>query len=186
MRTVTGILAAAAIGLLASTALATHNQPFKGKSFKVNLMTAYEPCAAPDTVTDDAVSACSVPVRSDPTCGYGGGQGRIQLKMLTVGKVAFKVKLTTLEAGCEGQVLHFVTTLRRTGHHCGGTACTVVDATDFEFASCVVQGATCVGNGQVLFPGGVNLGQIEFKDISVKRAGLRTFDTGIVNSNSLS
>src|SRR5262245_58988364 len=80
-RTIVGLAAIAlGLGLAAGSAHAQFNTPFKGKQFKGNLMTAYTACTAPDTTTDDAVPACTAFVRSDSNCGYGGGQGKIQLK----------------------------------------------------------------------------------------------------------
>jgi hypothetical protein len=185
-RIITG-LAIIALGLTvaASTAHAQNfNSPFKGKQFKGNLMTTYSACTAPDTMTDDNVQACSTIVRVDDNCGFGGGQGKIQLKTQTVGNYDARLKLVTLDQGCEGRNLDFMGTVRRTGHYCGGNICTVVDST-FQIGTCKVLRGVCKFGGQFVWPGGTAQGNTEFVDIFVKdnASGLRVFDIGLVKSS---
>lgn len=172
----------AALGLLvASQAMALHNQPDKGKNFKVNLMTAYEPCTSPDTVTDDAVPACSTLQRSDPTCGFVGGQGKVQLKSLTVGNQAYRIKMNGLDVACSGQTLNFFISYRKTGHLCAGTACTTEDVVAHPLGSCSVSdNGVCKVNGSLFLPGGADVGQIEILEVWAERLGLRSFNTGLI------
>ncbi len=181
-RTIVG-LAAIALGLClaAGSAHAQFNTPFKGKQFKGNLMTAYNPCTAPDTTTDDSVAACSTFTRSDSNCGYGGGQGKIQLKTQTVGNYDARLKLVTLDAGCEGKTLTFHAVVRRTGRYCAGNICQVQDQ-DFQFGSCVVMRGVCKFGGQFVWPGGPGTGNTEFQDMYVKDGANRAFDIGLVHN----
>jgi len=181
-RIITG-LAAIALGLTvaAPTAHAQFNSPFKGKQFKGNLMTTYNACTAPDTMTDDNVPACSTFVRTDADCGFGGGQGKVQLKTQTVGNYDARLKLVTLDTGCEGKVLTFVGVVRRTGHYCGGNICTMQDTT-FQFGTCTVARGVCKFGGQFVWPGGTGQGNTEFKDIYVMDGATRVFDIGLVKS----
>ena len=176
-------LAAIAMGLsvLASSANAQFNTPFKGKQFKGNLMTTYEACSAPDTLTDDGVMACTTLVRSNLNCGYGGGQGVIQLKTQTVGNYDARVKITSLDAACEGRTLSFRAVVRRTGRYCGGNVCTVEDTT-FQFGSCLVQHSICKFGGQFTWPGGPGTGETELKDVYVMDGANRAFDIGLVKN----
>jgi hypothetical protein len=168
------------VGLAASPVLAFHNQPFKGKNFKVNLMTAYEPCTAPDTVTDDGVSACSTLQRSDPLCGFGGGQGKVQLKSLTVGNIAFRIKLNGVDDPCDGETINFFLSFRKTGHHCAGASCTTVDVIDYPLGACFVTRNVCKASGALFLPGGAQLGQIEILDVHAERLGNRVFTPGLI------
>jgi hypothetical protein len=180
MRRIAFVATLIATGLVASSAFGLHNQPFKGKSFKINVVTAYEPCTAPDTLTNDGQPACSVPVRSDPGCGFGGGQGKIQLKSLTVGNTGFRVKLNGLDPPCENQVINFVISFRKTGHHCNGASCTMVDVIDHPFSACSVINGVCKDNGALFLPGGADIGQIEIIEVRGERLGNRTFATGVI------
>lgn len=181
-RMITSLMALAiGVGVMASTAHAQFNTPFKGKQFKGNLMTGYGPCSVPDTVTDDAVSACATVVRTDNGCGYGGGQGKIQIKGQTVGNYDARLKLTSLDAACEGQTLSFFATVRRTGRFCGGNVCTVVDSTK-QFGSCTVMHNVCKFGGQFTFPGGQGTGQTEFLDVYVMHGLNRAFTVGLVHN----
>jgi hypothetical protein len=182
-RTLTSAALAAVVGLLAaSPALAVHNQPFKGKNFKVNLMTAYNPCTTPNTTTDDGVPACSTLDRSDPVCGFDGGQGKVQIKSLTVGNQAFRIKLNGLnETFCSGQTLNFFISYRKTGHLCAGTACTTEDVVAHPLGSCSVSdNGVCKANGALFLPGGADVGQIEILEVWAERLGLRSFNTGLI------
>jgi hypothetical protein len=174
-------LAAAAL-LASSPAQALHNQPFKGKNFKVNLATSYAECTAPDTTTDDGVDACSTLVRTDPTCGFFGGQGKVQLKSLTVGNQAFRIKMNGLEPACTGQTLNFFITYRKTGELCGGglVSCTTENVTQQLGACSVDPNGICKVNGAIFLPGGANVGQIEILEVHAERLGLRSFSTGMI------
>lgn len=181
-RMITGLMALAiGVGVMASTAHAQFNVPFKGKQFKGNLMVGYGPCTVPDAVTDDAQPACSTAVRNDTGCGYGGGQGKIQIKGQTVGNYDARLKITSLDAACEGQTLHFLANVRRTGRFCGGNVCTVVDGT-FQFGSCVVTRNTCKFGGQFTFPGGPGVGETELLDVYVNHGANRAFTIGLVHN----
>lgn len=171
------------IGLTASAALAQFNTAYKGKSFKANLQTTYNACTVPNAMSDDGFDACTPVSRVNTGCQFGGGQGKIQFKHVTVGKVSFRSKLTGLDTSCEGSTLTIVATLRRTGNFCGGSSCTLADNVDFPISACVVQNGACSANGQIILPGGTALGETEIKDAGVLHNGLKTFDIGIVQNN---
>jgi hypothetical protein len=179
---ITGLMALAiGVGVMASTAHAQFNTPFKGKQYKGNLMIGYGPCTVPDTATDDLVQACTTVVRTDTGCGYGGGQGKIQIKGQTVGNYDARLKLTSLDAACEGQTLTFFANVRRTGRFCGGNVCTVVDSIK-QFGSCVVTRSVCKFGGQFSFPGGSGTGETEFLDVYVMHGANRSFTIGLVHN----
>ena len=172
---------AVSLGVMTTSAHAQFNSPFKGKQFKGNLMVAYNPCTAPDTQADDNTPACTTIARSDTNCGYGGGQGKIQLKSQTVGNYDARLKLVTLDAGCEGKTLDFVAVVRRTGRYCSGNVCALADQT-FQFGQCVVQHNVCKFGGQFTWPGGPGTGNTEIKDIYVTDGPNRVFDIGLVHN----
>ena len=182
-RIITG-LAAIALGfsVVASTAHAQFHAPFKGKQVKGNLMSAFEPCTVPDTTTGDGHQACTAMVRSDPSCGFGGGQGKIQLKMQTIGNADARIKLQNLDSGCEGETLGFVANVRRTGQFCGNAKCTIVD-TVFTFGNCVVPRNACTFSAQFTWPGGTTDGETEILDMYVLHGADRVFDVGLVQNN---
>jgi hypothetical protein len=181
-RFITSLMALAiGVGVMASSAHAQFNVPFKGKQFKGNLMVGYAACTAPDTVTDDAHPACTTVVRTDTGCGYGGGQGKIQIKGQTVGNYDARLKLTSLDAACEGQTLNFFANVRRTGRFCGGNVCTVTDSTH-QFGSCVVLHNVCKFGGQFTFPGGPGTGETELLDVFVNHGANRAFTIGLVHN----
>jgi hypothetical protein len=180
MRRTIGLLALlAGLGVVTSPALALHNQPFKGKNFKINLMTAYAPCTSPNAMTDDGLDAC-VPVRSDPSCGFGGGQGKVQLKALTIGNTSFRIKINGLDQFCEGQVLQFYISYRKTGHHCGGNSCTTVDVVNHPLGSCSTHNSVCKTSGAIFLPGGAQAGQVEILNVHAEHNGVPAFTTGLI------
>jgi len=180
MRKVLIALVVAGLGVAATHADAFLNQPTKGKNFKVNLMTAYEPCTSPNAMTDDGFDACMPPVRSNPNCGFDGGQGKVQLKALTVGNTDFRIKLQGLDTFCEGQTLNFFITFRKTGIHCGIGECTMVTVVGHPLGSCAVQNSQCKTNGQLFLPGGADQGQVEIIEVYAEQNGDRTFNTGLI------
>ena len=174
---------AVAFGLSTVAATQAHaflNQPTKGKNFKVNLMTAYAPCTAPNTMTDDGKPACSPLVRLNPNCGFDGGLGKVQLKALTVGNTDFRIKVTGLDQFCEGAVLDFFISFRKTGVHCGTSECTLVDQVGVKLGSCSVQNSLCATAGQLFLPGGADRGQVEILEVYVEEDGVRTFNSGLI------
>ncbi len=170
----------AALAISASTVLAVVNQPDKGKNFKVNMMTAYEPCTAPNTTTDDGIPACTPPVRINTICGFDGGLGKVQLKSLTVGKTDFRIKMNGLATACEGAVLNFFISFRKSGTHCGIADCTMVDVIGHPIGGCEVSNHSCKLSGQSFFPGGADAGQFEILEVYAEQNGVRSFSTGLI------
>jgi hypothetical protein len=146
---------------------------------------AYEPCTAPDTTTDDYnFAACSAPVRSDPTCGFGpSGKGRFILRTSTHNiKVGFK--LSGLDAGCEGSGMAVVIRWRLTSDACAGTSCTVFEGFETSWYGCTVTGGKCVlpasGTPFTFLPEGALTGA-EVKNVEIVRDGtFRPFRIGVV------
>ena len=177
------VFTAVAVSLSAIAATQTHaflNQPTKGKNFKVNLMTAYQPCTTPNTMTDDGKQACSPLVRLNPNCGFDGGLGKVQLKAQTVGNTAFRIKLTGLDQFCENAVLNFFISFRKTGIHCGIDECTMVDQIGATLGSCNVSHGLCSTAGQLFLAGGADKGQVEILEVYVEENGIRTFNSGLI------
>ena len=165
------------------------NQARKGKSWKTNIMVAYEECTVPTILTDSGEDAC-LPVRKDPACGYGQlrGLGKLQVKALNPGNSGFRIKMNKLEPNCEGDQLNFSIVTRRSGGHCQGAIgspgdCTVVDITQ-QFASCVVINGNCKASGKFQLDGGVEPGQVEVLgfEIGNQSTGVtQAFHTGLIN-----
>ena len=180
MRTiVNGIMVTATgIGLLAGVAPADHNEPFKAKAVKVNLVTAYEPCTSPNTMTDDNIQACAPPVRSDPLCSFSGGQGSVQIKTIDQRGFQIKLKVKGLEEACDGATLTFLASARNTSHNCAGIPCTAVDQPSVSLGTCTVQRGVCIVFGVLIFPGGAERGGVEMNNIILKRGTLTTARSG--------
>jgi hypothetical protein len=186
------IVSAAGVCLLANSANAQFNRPGQAKSIKGNILTAYAPCTAPDTTTADGLPACSTPVRSDPTCGFGllngqpHGKGQVQVKTVPGRGWSVKLKLLGLEPACEGHQMTFRLSYRTTAKTCGGTFCTAADQT-VTVSSCTVERSVC----KINVPHGVpatNLldinaeGTTELFDFHVLHNGVRAFDIGVVSA----
>jgi hypothetical protein len=138
---------------VSAMAWATHDEPGKGLSAKAALVTAYEPCTAPNTTTSGLAPfpACSPPVRSDPLCGFNSAvtsaaSGRVKAKSRN-----FDVDLTIvakgLSVGCEGRMLCGLMSVRVTTDRCTVSPCTVVDLIDIPAAQpdscCIVTHGVC-------------------------------------------
>lgn len=122
-------------------AWATHDEPGRAKALKGPLITAYEPCTAPNTETSGVVRlpACMPPVRADSVCGFGAeagkrGTGRAQAVARGI-DVELQIVAKGLGAGCEGRTLCGVVSFRTTTDRCADGACTVVDMPNFIGAS---------------------------------------------------
>ena len=149
MRRVYGVATAAAVlGLLAGPGLANgpalHNEPSKAKVFRVDLVTAYQECLAPNDLTTDPflpLPACS-PTVKDPHCSFGpNGKGKLIAKVLgreSTQDVKVIAVLTGLDATSVGHELCPVATIRVTTDDCtsaSATGCTVIDLVDFPLAA---------------------------------------------------
>jgi hypothetical protein len=171
---------------LSSPATATHPDPgSKAKKIVADLVMAYEPCTAPDTVTDEFdFPACATPVRSDPGCGFGpNGKGKLRITVLPRSfRVTFN--LQGLDAGCEGSIMGVVLRWRATGDDCSGAPCTLTDAFNPGFAACTVTGGKCVlepsGIPFSFLPVGARTG-VELRGADIIRDGtMRPFTMGFV------
>ena len=196
-KTFGGIVAlVAAVVLLTSPAVADHNVPKAAKAIKGSIVTAYEPCTAPDTTTDSdkgSLPACT-PVRSD-SCGFSTingeprGKGQLQIKSLDDRGWSVKLKLLGLdqEAACEGQTMTFVVTYRPTAHNCVDAACTAVDQT-VSLASCIVARGVCKINAPVhVLPDILAPGVDELLGFSVihQQTGNRAFNIGVMSRDMM-
>ena len=191
--TVKAILAAAAgVGLFAGAAFALHNEPGIAKTIKVSILTPYEPCTIPDTMTTTIppVPACSTAVRSDSICGFvGGGHGKIQIKTENENGWLVKIKLLGLSEGCVDETIDFFATLRTTSHICGTPspllpACTAVDQVDTPLGSCTVNqfGVCVISTPNYVLPTILGNGGTEIADLRGMRGALKTFTWGIVST----
>jgi hypothetical protein len=142
-----------ALLMVAARAGAFHDEPQRARSFKGPLITAYQPCASPNTTTlgFPALPACYPAVRMDPLCGFtsqttASGYGKAAGKSKPNGDFAVYVAAKGLNGGCEGQTLCGIVRVRATTHRCSQGPCTVMDL-DFSGASptacCTVVSGNC-------------------------------------------
>jgi hypothetical protein len=174
----------AGVGLLASVAFATHNEPAKAKGLKMELVTGYSACTSPNKSTPGlGIPACSPPVRNDSVCGFDGGKGSVKAKVIT-GDIKLQAKAKGLSAGCEGQTLCPVVSFRVTTDNCvpGSVDCTAVDLTNFQVGfppagCCVVSGGACKIKTTLNsnLPGAVSAGN---------RAGIEIHGCGLQRSSA--
>jgi len=158
----TVIVAAVSIVLLGSpltrpaNALASgsHDEPKRAKSVKAALITAYEPCTLPNTVTQGSsltIPACSPPARSDPECGFQGafftaGYAKASGVTTPIGDFRLSYVAKNLNPGCEGRKLCAVAEVRVTTDQCQMKPCTFdlpqwfVDSVT---GCCIVAGGQC-------------------------------------------
>jgi len=185
-------VAVVAIGLTAGAAFAQSGEAGIGKTFKVTLVTAYQPCTAPNTTTSDNTPACTA-VRSDPGCRFvQGGHGLMYVRSLGSKGWAVKTSFLGLDNSCRGQTLHFYATLRTSmGTECTGSACTV-DTPNVDLGSCVVdvEKAKCIVNTPLFTTPTLitKYGGSEITDVKVIRATgagspATSFRYGIVTSS---
>ena len=136
----TVIVAAVSIVLLGSpltrpaNALASgsHDEPKRAKSVKAALITAYEPCTLPNTVTQGSsltIPACSPPARSDPECGFQGafftaGYAKASGVTTPIGDFRLSYVAKNLNPGCEGRKSCAVAEVRVTTDQCQMKPCT--------------------------------------------------------------
>jgi len=143
-------LVALTLGLLAPPARGEANPPRRAGTgvAKLALVTAYEPCTAPDA-TSNGDPACS-PERRDTVCGFGSrGSGVIKIrKYNTVNpNMISALKLVGLNDGCEGETLCIELVLRTTQPEetfCTGTGgCTLPDPAPMG-GCCTVTDGKCI------------------------------------------
>ncbi len=140
--------AALAVGLLTNVALAAHNEPKAASGASNRLVTAYEPCLAPNDSTAGGLlifPACNPPVRSDALCSFGPrGAGSLQTGLAKGPDLKIVAKLTGLTAGCEGHTMALVSSVRITTDNCVLPGpCTATDLPPLPFGTCVVSGGKC-------------------------------------------
>src|SRR5262245_55519062 len=210
-RTLIGIIGmVAGLGALASVALADHEEPKKAKTYKVELLTAYNDCTGGSFSTDPPgliLPACSA-VRSDPTCGFfidpvagPKGSGKCSAKLVdanddgTPDDIESKCSLAKLTDGCDNEVLTLVANTNATSNDCSaapGSSCSVGQATvlpDFAIGTCLVdsKGNKCkMGPVRVNSFAGTTVLEagknlgLEILNTKVKRGGLVSFRPGIL------
>lgn len=147
------LAAVCGLALLAPATASAHDEPRRAKSVKAALITAYEPCTNPNTVTAGASSfpACSPPVRSDPLCGFQGpffkaGYAKANGVTTSMGDFRLSYVAKSLNPGCEGQRLCAVAQVRVTTDRCVEKPCTL-DLPQWYVDSvtgcCTVLGGAC-------------------------------------------
>ena len=154
-RSTTFLVAFGLIALVAtevSVVWATHDEPGRGRAVRGSLVTAYDPCTAPNTNTlgGFSVPACAPAVRSDPICGFGAldgmlGSGKAK-GVVGDGDVGLSAVLSGLGLGCEGTRLCGVIRVRVTTDRCAAGSCTTVDlvlTNESSTACCVVANGRC-------------------------------------------
>ena len=116
--------------------------PSKATTFKGFLVTAYEPCTAPDrTLGAGGLAACAAR-RSFPGCGLTAhGNGQFLVKV-AAGDVVVLTKLTGLESSCEGVTLETKIDLALSSDDCSTDECTTTTVAA-SGGSCVVSGGKC-------------------------------------------
>lgn len=184
-----------ALGLvLPNAAPAQTNPPFRTGALRLWLVTAYEPCTSPNAIHNGAMTACTPPTRIDTVCGFGPqGKGTFSIikRHNATPNMGATVRLTGLDAGCEGLQLCASTTTRTTDpamDNCSGPlGCTLEDAT-YEANCCTVSAGTCVMRNVGVH---LNVGptvEAALLSCGIKRAtgpslpAGRTFDCGLFHS----
>jgi hypothetical protein len=168
--------------LLVLPSLATHLEPRKAKRFRADLVTAYEPCAAPNAIADESgMPACVPPVRSDPACGFGPkGTGSVKFAVAN-NSLAVSLRLRGLDAGCEDSLLSIAVSVAATTDDCAGSACTTEDFRP-GFAGCQVKNGRCSFSGKgpldAIAATGTRSG-LEIRAVDVVRGGGRPFTMGL-------
>jgi hypothetical protein len=166
-------------------AVADHVEPRRASRFRADLVTAYEPCTAPNATADESGrAACVPPVRSDPVCGFGRrGSGVVKLAVRG-SKLAISVRMRGLDAGCEGAFLNLGMTLQPTTHDCAGAACTVAPLRP-SWHGCPVRNGRCalsvLDSNSLIVPAGGRSG-VELQRVALVRvpAALTSFTMGIL------
>lgn len=130
-----------------------HDEPRRAKTIKAPLVTAYQACTAPNTVTSGPtpVPACSPPVRNDEVCGFQGpffraGYGKAAGVTTPLGDLTLNFTAKNLSPGCEGRKLCAVASVRLTTERCVQSPCTVDIPqwlSDTITGCCVVTAGTC-------------------------------------------
>ena len=132
----------------------SHDEPKRAKSVKAALITAYEPCTSPNTVTQGSslpIPACSPPERSDPECGFQGpfftaGYAKASGVTTPIGDFRLSYVAKNLNPGCEGRKSCAVAEVRVTTDQCQMKPCTFdlpqwfVDSVT---GCCIVAGGQC-------------------------------------------
>jgi len=147
-------LAGALVVVSSAPALATHDEPGRGKALKGSMVTSYKPCTNPNTMTEGGLPqpACSPPERSDPVCGFGSLFGQVGMAkakgLVHDGDIELSVVASGLGNGCEGQLLCGVVRVRVTTHRCpaGLSPCTTTDlelTNESQTACCQVFNGNC-------------------------------------------
>jgi hypothetical protein len=149
------MVALVASTMLAPEALATHDEPGRGRSVKSPLVTAYKACTAPNTQTrgTNPLPACTPPQQYDTVCGFDipsqrNGNGKVSAVSLENGDIQLKVTARGLGIGCEGRRLCGILSFRGTTDRCvDGESCTVIDVIDYvadtPTGCCIVQSGFC-------------------------------------------
>jgi hypothetical protein len=168
---------------LATPAIAIHPEPRKAKHFRVDLVTAYEPCIEPNTVAEESGRpACSPPIRSDPGCGFGPkGRGSVKLAIAS-SKLALSLNMRGLEAGCEDAFLNVGFTVQATSHDCAGSACTV-ELIRPGYSGCQVRHGRCAFGTKApatfIVPANARSG-LEIQAVDIFRVNARPFTMGLL------
>jgi hypothetical protein len=140
------------LGAAVAFAWEAHDEPPRARALSAGLVTAYEPCTNPNTLTQGVppVPACSPPERSDPDCGFGNtatspGKGKVRAEIRR-GEVSMNASVLGLTSGCEGHRLCGVVVLRVTTSRCNAQPCTTQDVeliNTGDKACCTVSGGRC-------------------------------------------
>lgn len=172
-----------AVVWLATPASATHLEPRKAKRFRADLVTAYEPCTAPNAFGDESGRpACLPPVRSDPVCGFGPkGSGRVKIAVSGT-RVVVSLRVRGLDEGCEDAFLSVSVTAQVTADDCGGSPCTM-EPISAGFTGCQVTEGRCSFTARTppifIVSEGARSG-FEIGAVDVGRENTRPFRMGIL------
>ena len=137
-------------------------------------------CVNDDTMRDDGTPACSALYDFDPGCGFGpGGGGRWSIISRSGEDLSVRIRLSGLNAGCEGETLRPYGSLDAVAVACSGVPC----ATSFpvDHTTCVVTNGACAIDAPIPGTAGVSLSGLTYFEV---RRGLangdwRTFVPGV-------
>ena len=182
LRAATTGVAVAVVVTWGSVVWATHDEPGRGRTVKMPLVTAYAPCTAPNTLTAglNGIPACQPAQRIDAQCGFQPpdmlhASGKVSAVSLPSGDIELRVIAKGLL--CEGYTLCGALNFRASTDRCvDGPSCTVVDLNYVAEAGtngcCIVSGGACRVKTTV--------NSLRFDTINVgDRAGVELYGCGL-------
>ena len=170
------------MALIVSPAMGQRPLPKKANKYQATVVTGVEACTTANVTGNGILStpACDPIVNSDSVCFFGAdGKGSGKVAAKAKDDVSVKAKIGGMDAGCDGQTLCAVASIRTTADGCsGGNGCTTEDQVNLPLgtACCVVEKGKCkvkIDIGDAL-PGALDSGnntEITIGEVGFTRTG---------------